>query len=237
MNPDGRLTVERNTSYFSDNSLEQIQQAMRIKQYPANDLIFQEGSLLDKLFFVNKGHVKLTKLNEEGKTLIFHYFFPMDLFGEFNGKDEQVSPFTARAMEDSRIGIIDYAMFKKIIVEDKKLMLEFMQWQNHMKRFIQLKLRDLLFHGKDGALASTILRAANTYGEQREDHTFVTCKFTNNDFAEMVGSSRETVNRLLLSFKKEGIISYMNGWIEVLDMPRLKELCHCEECPVSICRL
>src|SRR5699024_3682676 len=116
-------------------------------------------------------------------------------------------------------------------------MIEFMQWQNHMKRFIQLKLRDLLFHGKDGALASTILRTANTYGENREDSIFVTRKFTNNDFAEMIGSSRETINRLLLSFKENGIISYKNGWIEVLDMPRLKELCHCEECPVSICRL
>ena len=237
MVPEGILTVERNTSYFSDASLKQIQNAMRIKQYSANDIIFQEEGLLNKLFFVDKGYVKLTKLNEEGKTLIFHYFFPMDLFGEYNGKDERVSPFTARAMEDSRIGIIDYATFKEMIMENNDLMLEFIQWQTHMKRYTQLKLRDLLFHGKDGALASTILRAANTYGVQRENHTFVTRKFTNNDFAEMVGSSRETVNRLLLSFKKEGIISYKNGWIEVLDMPKLKKLCHCEECPISICRL
>src|SRR5699024_2752215 len=214
-----------------------IQQAMNVISYPADDLIFYEGSTMDKLYFVESGRVKLSKLNEEGKNLIFHYFFPMDLFGEFNGKDEQTTPFTARAVENSSIGSIDYTVFEKLLLENNGLMLEFMQWQNHMKRFIQLKLRDLLFHGKDGALASAILRAANTFGEKQDNHIFVTQKFTNNDFAEMVGSSRETINRLLLSFKKKGIISYQNGWIEILDMSSLRELCHCEECPVSICRL
>src|SRR5699024_952964 len=111
------------------------------------------------------------------------------------------------------------ATFKEMIRENNDLMLEFIQWQTHMKRYTQLKLRDLLFHGKDAALASTILRAANTYGVQREHHTFVTRKFTNNDFAEMVGSSRVTLIRLLLSFNKEGFISFKNRWIDVLDMP------------------
>lgn len=237
MDSAGKLSVERNTSYFSDKSLRKIQQITQTKTYPANDLIFHEGSVLDKLFWVEDGHIKLTKLNEEGKNLIFHYFFPKDLFGEFNGKDEQITPFTAQAMEKSSLGIIDQDTLKELILEDNELMIEFMQWQNHMKRFVQLKLRDLLFHGKDGALASVILRTANTYGEKRDDHIFVTRKFTNNDFAEMIGSSRETINRLLLSFKKKGIISYENGWIKVLNMTQLKDLCHCEECPVSICRL
>src|SRR5699024_4556609 len=97
----GKLSVERNTSYFSDKSLKTIQQAMNVISYHADDLIFYEGSTMDKLYFVESGRVKLSKLNEEGKNLIFHYFLPMDLFGEFNGKDEQTTPFTARAVENS----------------------------------------------------------------------------------------------------------------------------------------
>src|SRR5699024_7997109 len=145
----GKLSVERNTSYFSDKSLTTMQQIMNTKTYPANDLIFHEGSRINKLFFIESGRVKLSKLNEEGKNLIFHYFFPMDLFGEFNGKDEQTTPFTARAVENSCIGVIEYTAFEKLLLENNALMIEFMQWQNHMKRFMQLKLRDLLLHGKD----------------------------------------------------------------------------------------
>src|SRR5699024_4464718 len=139
----GKLSVERNTSYFSDKSLHKIQQAMQVKYYAKHDLIFHEGNVLDKLFFLEAGHVKLTKLTEEGKNLIFHYFFPRDLFGEFNGKDEQISPFTAWAVGNSSIGMIDHAVFEELLLENNELMIQFMQWQNHMKRFIQLKLRDL----------------------------------------------------------------------------------------------
>lgn len=232
-----RLAVTANTAHFSHDCFTSMRRIMHIKKIPANGLVFFEGDHMDKLFFVLEGTVKLTKLNEDGKNLVFHYFFPDDLFGEFNPRQELRSMFTARVVEDSVIGVMQKDDLEALLVQNDDLAMAFSQWQSQIQRYTQLKLRDLLFHGKDGALASALLRTVNTYGLQDGNNLVITRKFINNDFAEMVGASRETINRLLTVFKKNDIISYQNGHMEILDLAALKSLCHCEECPVTICRL
>jgi len=237
MNLTDKLSVTTNTVHFSNDCFTKMRSMMRVKRVPKNNLIFFEGDLLDKLYFVLEGSVKLTKLNDAGKSLVFHYFFPDDLFGEFNPKQNQRSNFTARVSEDAVIGVIHQSDFEILLVENRELALEFLQWQNQIQRYTQMKLRDLLFHGKNGALAATLLRSINTYGSREGNHLTITKRFTDSDFAEMIGASRETINRLLTSFKKKGMIANNDGQMEILDIPGLKEMCHCEECPVTICRL
>ncbi|QDI92149.1 Crp/Fnr family transcriptional regulator [Salicibibacter halophilus] len=232
-----RLSVTTNTAFFSHRSFTKMKSIMQTANVAANDLIFLEGDPMDKLFIVLKGKVVLSKLNEEGKVLVFHYFFTNDLFGEFNPLQKHESAFTARAVEDSVIGVFHQDDFETLIRENGEVGLNFTQWQSHMRRFTQYKLRDLTFHGKNGALAATLLRAANTFGVLNHGRLTITKKFTNSELAELVGTSRETVNRLLSSFKKKEMITYTDGNIEVLDVKGLKDLCRCEECPTAICRL
>lgn len=237
MNPIGRLSVTANTAFFSHHSFTEMRNIMHVKKVPVNELIFMEGDQENKLFIVLEGTVQLAKLNDKGKNLAFHYFFPDDLFGEFNPRQEHVNTFTARAIEDTVIGVMYQHDFEALLMGNADLAIEFSQWQSQMHRFTQYKMRDLLFHGKDGALASTLLRAANTYGVKNKQSISLTKKITNNELADMVGTSRETVNRMLAAFKKSNMIAYTKGRLEILDTPGLKALCHCEECPVSICRL
>src|SRR5699024_3961046 len=167
-----------------------------------------------------------TKLNDAGKNLVFHYFFPDDLFGEFNPKQKQQSNFTARVSEDAVIGVIHQSDFEILLVENRELALEFLQWQNQIQRYTQMKLRDLLFHGKNGALAATLLRSINTYGSRKGNHLTLTKYLTNYDFAGMIGESREPINRLFIYTKKKRIIANDDGQMEIIDIPELKEMCH-----------
>lgn len=237
MNPTNQLSVTTNTAFFSHHCFTKMRNIMHIKKVPANDLIFLEGDQMDKLFFVLEGTVQLAKLNDAGKNLTFHYFFPDDLFGEFNPRQAHTSTFTARATEDTVIGIMNQHDFEALLMENGDIAIEFSQWQSHMRRFTQYKFRDLLFHGKDGALASTLLRMANTYGIKKKQIILITKKHTNNELADLVGTSRETVNRILAVFKENNLIADTKGCLEILDPTGLKAICHCEECPVSICRL
>ncbi|WP_246516357.1 Crp/Fnr family transcriptional regulator [Salicibibacter cibarius] len=191
---------------------------------------------MNKLYFVLRGRVLVSKVNEEGKLLVFHYHFKNDLFGEFNPHGEHESAFTARAAVDSVIGVIHQDEFEALLKTNGDAAMAFTQWQS-MKRITEYKFRDLMFHGKEGALAATLLRTANTYRKENDQRVIITRTFTDREFAEMLGTSRETVNRLLASFKRKKIITDTEGYIEILDETSLKALCQCEECPVSICRL
>ncbi|MFP3490515.1 helix-turn-helix domain-containing protein, partial [Staphylococcus sp. SIMBA_130] len=81
-----------------------------------------------------------------------------------------------------------------------------------------------------GALASTLIRIANTYGIEEGDTIRMTTKFTNTEIADLIGATRETVNRMLNQLKKDHIIAYENGTIMIKDLEQLKAICHCEGC-------
>ena len=102
----------------------------------------------------------------------------------------------------------------------------------------QTKFRDLMMFGKPGALCSTLIRLHNTYGEPREDGGVpIGKKLTNTELADMTGATRESVNRMLSDLKNAGVVTNDNGYIVIEDLQYLKDLCHCENCPVDICRI
>lgn len=232
-----QLTVETNTTHLSSKCMKKLHDNMYVEKFSSEARIFWEGDPNDKLFFVLEGTVKLTKLSEDGKDLTLHYFFPGDLFGEFDPMHKQTSALTAIAADECVIGVIQQADLEVLLWQDGDLAIEFAQWQSHMQHYTQLKLRDLLFHGKNGALAAMLVRAANTYGIKSGNRVVISKKFTDSELANLIGASRETVNRMLKSFKKDGMIKCEQGIIEILNLAALKKLCHCEECPVGICRL
>ncbi|WP_229727430.1 helix-turn-helix domain-containing protein [Sporolactobacillus putidus] len=94
------------------------------------------------------------------------------------------------------------------------------------------------FLRKNGALASTLIRMAHGYGRKEEDGIHYTIDLTNSDLAQLIGSTRETVNRMLQAWKNDGAIGYYHGSIVIRNLDYIKAICHCEDrCPMNICRL
>lgn len=237
MNVHTQVAVEANTKHFSNECLQRLKKIMYMETYQKDSSVFWEGDINNNLYYLIDGKVKLTKLNEFGKDLTMSVYFPGDLFGEYDSTNVQANSFTAQVIEDSQIGIIQQNDLELLLKQDMELAVEFAQWQSQVGRYIQLKLRDLLLYGKNGALASTLVRAANTYGIQQSESILISEKITNYDLAKLIGATRETVNRLLNAFKKDGLIQSTSGRIEILDIAGLKEINRCEKCPVDICRL
>ncbi|MDC3413500.1 Crp/Fnr family transcriptional regulator [Aquibacillus sp. 3ASR75-11] len=232
-----QLAVETNTTHFSKECFRKLQEIMYMEKFDQGSRIYWEGDTNDKLYYLMEGSVKHTKLSEDGKDLTLNYFFQGDLFGEFDPMNKQNSACTAQAMENCKIGVIQQSDLEVLVWQNGDFAIEFTQWLSHMQYYTQLKLRDLLFHGKNGALAAMLIRTANTYGIRNGNRIVITEKFTNNELANLIGSTRETVNRMLATFRQEGLIKYDHGRIEILDLTKLKQICQCEDCPIGICRL
>ncbi|WP_373894850.1 Crp/Fnr family transcriptional regulator [Virgibacillus natechei] len=232
-----QVAVARNTGHFSSGSIRKLREMMVVEEFDKGSHVYWEAETNEKLFFLLNGKVKLTKLNEEGKGLTMYCFFSGDMFGEYSSERSHLSSYTAQTMEKSEIGVMKRCDIEKLLKEPGDLALEFSYWLSQTNRYTQLKLRDLLLYGKNGALASTLIRISNTYGIHEENKIKISNKFTNTDLAELIGATRETVNRILAAFRQDDLIQYRKGRIEILDMAGLKEVNQCEECPVEICRL
>lgn len=226
-----------NTVSFSDESIGKLKSIMYEHHIPKGTNIFWEGDRADKLYFLKEGSVKLMKSADDGKDLVLYYFRPGDIFGETESFSNEVCGFTAEALTECTIGIIQQSDLEVLLWQHGDLAIEFMKWMGFMHRFTQLKLRDLLFYGKSGALASTLVRMTNSYGYEKDGAIHFSVAFTNYDLADLIGATRETVNRMLNHMKKEGIIDYHNGSIIIKDIEYIKSICHCDDCPKEVCRL
>lgn len=226
-----------NTSHFSGESIKKLFGLMSFYSVPRERPIFREGEKADHLYYIVDGSVKLIKSTEDGKDYTLFYYRPGDMIGEYSFSAQTQFGFMAVAHEDCHLGIIRKQELELLLWQDHDLSLEVLKWLADMHTCTQYKMRDILLYGKEGALASILIRMANSYGKYEASKIYLTEKFTNTEIANMIGTTRETVNRLLSQLKKRQIIDMEKGYLVITNLPELKKICHCEGCPKEICRL
>jgi CRP/FNR family transcriptional regulator len=223
--------------YLSRESFGLLEQKMICSKYKTDSILFWEGDTAKYIYFIYKGQVKISKTTEEGKELIFYFLQAGDMFGEFGGFEEVQHSFSARAMEDVEIGAISLADLESAISKDGKLAVEFIKWMGVLQRTTESKFRDLLLYGKTGALASTLIRLSNSYGKLTPEGIQITIKLTNTELANMIGTARESVNRMLSDYKSQGIISFDHGIMTIHQLHALQEVVSCPGCSPDVCRI
>jgi CRP-like cAMP-binding protein len=227
----------RNSDCFSVESFEKLTAIMYDFKLKNGSYIFYEGDIADKLYYVQQGQIKLTKITNEGSIIVLFLFNKGDFIGNFDPFIDSTHSFSAVATEDCLIGVIQQRDLESAMRKHGELAVEFMRWMGLQNRMTQSKLRDLLLFGKLGALCSQLIRLNNYYGQKHGEYMLISNRLTNSELAEMIGSTRESVNRMLGKFKEEKIIEYENGCIVLKDIDYLKNIVQCENCPIDICRI
>lgn len=198
--------------------------------------LFREGSSATELFYIKSGKIQLNKVNPDGRELTLKICSGGDLISECM----LFSPSTkygldAKVIEEAEVAIIYKEGLEKKLSDNHMLALEFIKWMNIQQRKTQAKFRDLILHGKKGALYSTLIRLSNSNGISSPNGILINLPLTNQELANFCGTSREVVNRLLSELRKNNILSINKGIITIHDLEYLKIEINCENCPVEIC--
>lgn len=200
--------------------------------------LFQEGSEANELYIVLSGKVQIGKIVPDGRELTVRMCSEGDLAGElslFSPSPKYM--LNAKVTESGEAAVIYKDKLEEQLSKNNKLALELMKWMSLQHRKTQTKFRDLILHGKKGALYSTLIRLSNSYGVKSRDGIIIDVPMTNQELANFCGTSREVVNRLLSELRKVNAISIHKGIITILDLDYLKMEIDCENCPVDICNI
>ncbi|WP_168120649.1 Crp/Fnr family transcriptional regulator [Paenibacillus sp. HB172176] len=224
-------------AYFSEESFERLSGIMYSKHAKKGSTLFWEGDKADYLYFIHKGRVKVSKTMDEGSSLTLYLHHDGDLLGFGDCLSETPHILCAEALEDCSLGVIQRKDLEVLLWQHGDLAVEFMRWQGMMHTLTQTKLRDLMMFGKPGALCSLLIRLNNSYGTSCGENSRITVKMNNTEMAEMIGATRESVNRMLSDLKKDDIIDLENGHLIIKDLTYLRDVCHCDNCPKHICRV
>jgi len=235
--PSDESCYTHNSFCFSEDNFLKLKQIMYIQKVSMGNAVFREGDPADKLYFIHKGKVKVTKISEDGKEYILYLFHDGDFLGQLDPYHDSKQSFHTYAIEDCEIGVIKKGDLEVLLWQHGDLAIEFMKWMGLMHRMTQTKFRDLVMYGKPGALCSTLIRMSNSYGTPTDDGLFISLKLTNSELSDYIGSARESVNRMLSDLKKAKAIRIDNGYITITNLKYLQDICKCENCPADVCRI
>ncbi len=209
-----------------------------IRMVKKGRFLFQEGKSAHELYLIQRGRVQISKVIPDGRELSLRICSSDDVIGELTlfCKDATYM-LSAKVLEDSDIFVLGKEVFEEKLSQNGDLTIAWLKWIQHQNHQNQTKFRDLILHGKKGALYSTLIRMTNSYGKDVEKGILIDLPLTNQELANFCGSSREVVNRMLSDLKKENVLVTERGYITILDLDYLKDEIDCEHCPVSICRI
>lgn len=202
--------------------MQKVAAIVKTREYDKNSVIFREGEQGEGLFFVIKGKIKLSKLTEEGKEKILHFCQEGDVFAEILLFDGGPYPATAETIENVEIGLISHNDLEQLLRENNEITMKVLKVMAKRLREAQLQVRDLAFKDAYGRLASALLHLSEEYGEKTAEASRVGMNLNQQELANVIGSSRETVARIIGEWRKEGIISIEKREIFILNRNKLE---------------
>ncbi|MHB1419467.1 MAG: Crp/Fnr family transcriptional regulator [Bacillota bacterium] len=220
----GEVEYLKRISIFNDLVPEEVEKVASIvltRRYKKGMIIFMEGEPGDGLYFVKTGRVKVSKLLEDGREKTLHYLQEGDIFAEVLLFDPGVFPATAEAVEDAVVGIVRNQDIDNLLQNNPQITLKILRYMARRLRQAQQHVRDLAFKDTYGRLAVTLLRLAQEYGKDGADGTIINITLSQQELANLIGSSRETVARILGDFRKEGSLRMEKQVITILDEKKL----------------
>ena len=228
-------------NFFSKDQFARFQELMYPKRVKTGSYLFWEGEPAGKLYYIQSGRVKLRKVMEDGKEFILSILQAGDLLCEpEDGLEDVKYNYSAEVIEDAQLGVIQWKDLEILLYRHGDFAVRFMNWMAMARRVSESKFRDLLLFGKPGALASTLIRLSNSYGIMCAEGIKIDLKLTNSELAAFIGTTRESVNRMLSGLKDEGTIDIRKGYIYVMNLSALRATCQCPACPgcsQGLCRI
>jgi CRP/FNR family transcriptional regulator len=193
------------------------------KFYEKGEVIFFENDSVKKLYLLVNGKVKLSMLSAEGKEKVLTILQEGDIFGELSLFDEDPHPLTAEVMDDARLLIIPWNEMEKMIQNRPSLAIKIIEALSKKTRLLTSQVRELVFQDAAGRLASLLSRLAEDFGREIEAGTVIDLVLTHQEIANLIGSSRVTVTKLINRFIDDGVITIKKRKIIIIDFESLGE--------------
>jgi CRP-like cAMP-binding protein len=185
--------------------------------------LFKEGDAGDRLFVVVEGKLKLGTSSGDGRDNLLSILGPGDMFGELSLFDPGPRTATATAVTDSRVLALANDQVIGWVTAHPEVSLQLLKRLARRLRRTNEVLADLVFADVPGRVAKAIMDLGERFGTKKDDGLHVNHELTQEELAQLVGASRETVNKALADFAGRGWVRLEPRAVVVLDYERLSK--------------
>jgi CRP-like cAMP-binding protein len=185
------------------------------------EIVFQEGEPGDRMYVILEGKVKLGQSSNDGRESLLAILGPGEMFGELSLFDPGQRTSTATALTDAVILALSNEQLRPWLAGRPEVATALLQALARRLRRTNEAMADLVFSDVPGRVAKALMDLGEKFGEVTSEGLMVTHDMTQEELAQLVGASRETVNKALADFAQRGWIRLESRQVMILDIERL----------------
>ena len=186
------------------------------------DRLFDEGDAGDRLYVVLDGKIKLTRTSADGRENLISLIGPGEMFGELSLFDPRPRTMSASAVTDVRLAALAHDDLRSWLTGRPDVAMHLLAALARRLRRTNEVMSDLVFTDVPGRVAKALLDLAARFGTKQEDGLQVNHDLTQEELAQLVGASRETVNKALADFVARGWIQLHPKSVLLIDPERMR---------------
>ena len=185
-------------------------------------VILVEEEFGQTLFIILKGTVKITRTSEEGREVILTILRDGDFFGELSLLDGKGRSATVIAMEDTELFALRRPEFILAIEKFPQISIELLKVLADRLRKCDMQIENLTLQDAVGRVGATLIHVADQTGYPRGEAVIIPKLPVQQDLANMAGTARETISRVMALFEQKGLIQKEGHRVVIPDFKRFK---------------
>ena len=222
-----RLDSLRNVPLFRDfdeTELTQVAGLVTTHRYTKHQTIFREGDPGQSVYLILSGSVAVVRIASDGRETILSILKERDFFGEMSVFDTSVRAAGVRTMTDAEVGVIERDDFLALIDKTPRIGRLLVIALSERLRAANKLIAATTSQDIRARLASLLLNLMQNFGEPVSTGTRISLRLTNQEMANMIGTTRETVNRTLNRFWDERLIDMRTAHVIVAEPEKLRAI-------------
>ncbi|MEE8582011.1 MAG: Crp/Fnr family transcriptional regulator [Myxococcota bacterium] len=220
-----RRKLLANVSIFrdlGDETLDLLLAVTTTKRLEAKQVLFRKGDPGTRLYGVIEGRIKVSSAGADGREMVFGYFDPGEVIGEIALLDSNPRSATVVAMEPSELLSLDRRDFLPFLERHPKLAIHLGEILAARLRRLSETAEDAMFLTLPSRLAKKLLGLATNYGTKTRSGTLIALRLSQQELGELVGTSRESINKQLRTWVQDELLQVERGKITILDWKGLE---------------
>lgn len=215
------------TALFQDLSPDEqaaLEQRLPQATFEAGALLYSPEERGEVLFLLKQGRVRLYRLSPDGKTLTTAIVEPGAAFGEMALLGQGMQDSFAETMEKSVLYTLHKRDVQDVLLSDPRISRRLIELVSRRLEETEKKLAEFAFKNVPQRLASLLLQLAHAAPGQHQQPLPLPMRYTHQQLAEMIGTYRETVTKVLNDFRQQGWIRIEHGRIVLVDPVALETI-------------
>lgn len=208
---------------LDDASAASLRASMDTVRLPKGATLFSEGDEGHHLYVIIEGKLKLGTSSGDGRENLLSILGPGEMFGELSLFDAGPRTSTATAVTDVRLLSLGHDQVIPWITQHPQVALDLLERLAQRLRRTNEVVGDLVFSDVPGRVAKALMDLGDRFGKETAEGLYVNHDLTQEELAQLVGASRETVNKALADFASRNWIRLDGRAVLIMDVDRLNK--------------